>query len=139
MHNKLASFPQDQSLIKNYRQLCINALKRAYFISTRICIEPVSNADDVSMPLNGLTSFPQLQLALNYEYFTMCQCPYFISTEKRKEFTKQIISVSMPLNGLTSFPPQLPQWDKIMKDFVSMPLNGLTSFPRMKSYIHMIQ
>ena len=114
--------------------------------------------EDVSMPSNGLPSFPQqLGLYWNLQRY-MCQCPQtgyhhfhrkknenyqkvdnsvnalkratIISTEGRMDACGSVEDVSMPSNGLPSFPLYLNRNRKQKSYQVSMPSNGLPSFPQ---------
>ncbi len=55
--NGLTSFLQGLVWLLNGKMKCVNALKRANFISTEVALGTVKDRLYVSMPLNGLTSF----------------------------------------------------------------------------------
>ncbi len=53
----------------------VNALQRAYIISTSRYADKILELFKVSMPFNGLTSFLPVYAQNNYKNNDVCQCP----------------------------------------------------------------
>ena len=85
---------------------CVNALLRAFFISTSRCRRNSRYRRNVSMPCFGLSSF------LHYNCITY----------------NETHSVSMPCFGLSSFLLNRNVKDETPEENVSMPCFGLSSF-----------
>ena len=71
----LTSFPQNLSWIHLRILLSVNALCRAYLISTAATLVYTVYQDVVSMPCVGLTSFLHVGFTCNYCNDSVCQCP----------------------------------------------------------------
>ena len=116
---------------------CVNALSRAFFISTIIMRNNAINGDNVSMPSVVLSSFLPKASRITQEDLKMCQCPQ--SCFLHFYTNTGVINlgyydyVSMPSVVLSSF-LQIRKINCFQDHWVSMPSVVLSSFLRGKQH-----
>ena len=91
---------------------CVNALTRAYPISTATSLNVKAAESDVSMPLLGLIPFLRSRGFRNYRSRSRCQCPYsglshFYPTPEVPEIVVTPVC-QCPYSGLSHFYGILP-------------------------------